>query len=123
MITGSVNAALEAIITIRAADASRTLHSFEAIIDTGFNGSLTLPEETVAELNLPWRSRAQVELADGTRVESDVYTCLIDWDGQPLNALVEVADTDPLVGMALMQGYELRVQVDDGGVVELTAGN
>lgn len=32
---------------------------------------------------------------------------------------VDEADSEPLVGMSLMEGYELMVQVFEGGRVEL----
>ena len=58
-------------------------------------------------------------LGDG-RVESfDVYAAMVIWDGRLLRVMVDAADTDPLVGMALMYGYELNVQIVDGGVVAL----
>ncbi len=38
----------------------------EAIIDTGFNGFLTLPPALVAALGLPWLCRQQGQLADGS---------------------------------------------------------
>ena len=41
------------------------------------------------------------------------------WDGEPRRVSVDEADTDPLVGMALMNGYELCIQVIDGGTVTL----
>jgi hypothetical protein len=33
------------------------------------------------------------------------------WDGKARRILVDEADTDPLVGMALLTGYELMMQV------------
>jgi hypothetical protein len=34
--------------------------------------------------------------------------------------LVDEADTDPLVGMALLNGYELKIEVRSRGKVEIT---
>jgi hypothetical protein len=39
---------------------------------------------------------------------------------QPVSVLIDEADTTPLVGMALMYGYELRLPVLDGAAFSLT---
>lgn len=41
------------------------------------------------------------------------------WDGQPNTIPDDEANSEPLLGMALMDGYELTVQVVDGGPVTL----
>jgi len=47
MIAGWVNAYYEAVIPIHLQDATGNIHEFEAILDTGFNGTLTLPSELI----------------------------------------------------------------------------
>jgi hypothetical protein len=34
---------------------------------------------------------------------------------------VDEADTDPLLGMTLLAGYELKIEVRSGGTVEIKA--
>ena len=41
------------------------------------------------------------------------------WDGRPRRIAVDEASTAPLVGMALLDGYELNVQVRNGGSVSI----
>ena len=89
----------------------------EAILDTGFNGSLTLPLAMIAGLGLRWRTRGLVTLANCTEDYCDIYVATVIWDGRPRNILVEAADTYPLVGMALLYGHDLHVQVVEGGRV------
>jgi hypothetical protein len=36
---------------------------------------------------------------------------------------VDEADAEPLVGMSLMEGYQLSIQVFEGGLVELRKVN
>ena len=43
MMTGVVNAALEASLRLSVEDTRGHVHQVEAILDTGFNGFLTLP--------------------------------------------------------------------------------
>jgi clan AA aspartic protease len=116
MITGIVNSRLEATIPL-------LIHGptgqqlIDWVIDTGFNGSLTLPLNVIARLGLVWRSRSTATLADGSVASFDIYEAIVTWDGAPRNVLVETADTDPLVGMGLLAGHELRVEVKLGGAV------
>ncbi|WP_199332369.1 MULTISPECIES: hypothetical protein [Fischerella] len=46
-----------------------------------------------------------------------VYEAVIVWDGQLLRIPIDEADSDPLVGMLLMEGYELTIQVVAGSTV------
>jgi len=41
------------------------------------------------------------------------------WDRKPRELLIDEADTEPLIGMKLMEGYELKVQVRPDGKVTL----
>ena len=117
MIIGVVNAHTEATIRllVRAADGRE--QEIEALLDTGFNGSLTLPPAVIASLGLQWRTRGLVMLANGTEDHCDIYAATVIWDGRLRNILVEAADTDPLVGMALLYGHDLHMQVIEGGSV------
>lgn len=59
-------------------------------------------------------------LADGSEAQFDIYAATIIWDGDLRNILIEAADTDPLVGMALLLGSEVNLQVVEAGRVEIT---
>ncbi len=56
-------------------------------------------------------------LADGSNSVFDIYEAAVTWDGRPRRIAVDEADCAPLVGMSLFYGYELTVQVVDGGSV------
>ncbi len=60
-------------------------------------------------------------LANGTEDQCDIYAATVIWDGTPRNILIEAADTDPLVGMALLYGHDVRMQVVEGGSVIIAA--
>jgi len=119
MMTGTVNVDLEPLLRLSIRDAGGQLQDVEVVIDTGFNGFLTLPPALIAGLGLPWLCRQQGQLADGSVLAFDVYVATVDWDGRPRNVEVDAADAQPLVGMALMQGSELRMQVVPGGAVTI----
>lgn len=119
MITGSVNAELEATIRLTVQGPGRQEQDIEAILDTGFNGSLTLPTSLISPLGLPWLAREQVLLGDGRIEQLDVYAATVVWDGEPLRVTADAADIAPLAGMALMYGYELNIRNVEGGAVTL----
>ena len=119
MMTGAVNTDLEALLRLTVRDGGGQPQVVEAVIDTGFNGFLTLPPALIAVLGLTWLCRQQGQLADGSIQTFDVYVATVDWDGQPRGVEVEAADAQPLIGMALMQGSDLRIQVAPGGPVTI----
>ncbi len=118
MITGVVRAR-EARIRLRIRGPRRRERAIEAVIDTGYTAWLTLPPALVAALDLPWHSVGRGVLADGSQCLFDVYEAAVIWDGRARRVLVGEADTDPLVGMALLSGHELKMDVRSRGKVTI----
>jgi predicted aspartyl protease len=121
MITGAVNASHEIVIRLPVRDAAGQARDVEVILDSGFDGALTLPPPLIATLGLTWRSRSSAILANGAVEQFDVYTATVIWDGTPRRILVQAIDTPPLLGMALLVNHDLRVRVQAGGAVEIEA--
>jgi clan AA aspartic protease len=119
MIIGIVNADFEPIVPLSICGSDGKVYTQEAIVDTGFNGWLSLPPDLIAELNLKWKRRGRAILGDGTECVFDVYEAVLVWDGNMMTIPIDEADSEPLVGMSLMEGYQLTVQVFEGGHVEL----
>jgi clan AA aspartic protease len=119
MIAGIVNADFEPIIPLSICGSDGKVYKQDAIVDTGFNGWLSLPPDLIAELNLKWKRRGRAILGDGTECIFDVYEAVLVWDRNMLTIPTDEADSEPLVGMSLMEGYQLTVQVFEGGHVEL----
>lgn len=119
MITGFVNVEFEPIIPLSIRRADGKVFTQAAIVDTGFNGWLSLPPGLITELNLRWKRRGRAILGDGSECVFNVYQAVVVWDGTLLTIPVDEADAEPLVGISLMEGYELKVQVFEGGHVEL----
>jgi clan AA aspartic protease len=121
MITGTVNARHEIVIRIAVRNAAGTEQEVEAILDTGFNGSLTLPPALIVSLGLTWVTRGSAILADGRTEQFDVYAADVIWDGVARHLLIPAIGTSSLLGMELLIGYELRAQVTSGGLVQIEA--
>ena len=119
MIIGTVDVGLNAIVSIAVVGRSGQRQTVEAVIDTGFNGYLTLPYRMVSLLEFLWVRSQSVILGDGNPQLCDVYDEEIVWNNQLRSIEIEAADTQPLIGMALMHSYDLRIEVVEGGAVSL----
>ena len=121
MIKGVVNDLCEATIslTLRAVDGEE--HDILAIIDTGFSGYLTLPAALIEQLNLSWYACVEVTLADGTTQLCDEYLGTVFWNEQARTVEIDAANTTPLVGMELLRGHRLSIDVIESGVITIEA--
>ncbi|PSB18173.1 clan AA aspartic protease [filamentous cyanobacterium CCP2] len=123
MITGFVNVEFEPIIPLSIRSADGKVLTQDAIVDTGFNGWLSLPPDLITQLNLTWKRRGRATLGGGSDCVFDVYEAVVIWDRTLIIIPVDEADSEPLIGMSLMEGYQLTIQVFEGGQVELRKVN
>lgn len=121
MITGIVNVAMAATVPLSVYDGSGRTHTIEAVIDTGYGGFLTLSPTRIASLGLSWIAQQQGSLANGSSQTFDVYAVTLLWDGAARQVRVVSTDAPPLIGMGLLQDYELRIQARVGGLVTIEA--
>jgi clan AA aspartic protease len=91
----------------------------ETLLDTGFNGFLSLPPSVVTPLSLPFRSYVRAHLADGSAVRLVVHAAVVIWDGVDRDVEVLVADRHPLIGTALLDGHEVTIRFADGDRVTI----
>ena len=104
MIQGRVNESYEATVKLNLFDATGEDQEIEAVIDTGYNGYLTLPTSLIEVMGLPWQGQNEVLLADGTSRVLDVYDGIVSWNGREHPIYVDAIDTETLVGMGLLRG-------------------
>ena len=122
MIEGAVNAAFEAVVILPLQGPDRQSLEVDAVVDTGFDDYLTLPTSVIRELGLTFRTTRRAILADGSAVELHVYNVTVIWDGIPRDTYAIAADNVPLLGMSLLDGHYLGVEVRDGGRVLIQPG-
>jgi clan AA aspartic protease len=118
MIGGVVNS-LEARIRLTLKGRRGRSKQIEALIDMGYTGWLTLPPEWAAELDLRCVSIGTGTLADGSSCMFRVSRGSVVWDRRPRELDIDEVEGTPLVGMALMEGYELKAQIWEDGKVTL----
>jgi clan AA aspartic protease len=121
MITGVVNVKGEAILRVVVSDLATQRIVIDAVIDTGYNGFLTLPSSTIVALGLRWRGSEDVILGDGSVHKFDAYAGRIIWDGEYRIVKIHESNTDSLLGVGMLYGYELCIETIDGGMVKIKA--
>lgn len=119
MIVGAMNSQREAIVRLVVVGPDGQESQIEAVLDTGYTGSLTLPSALVTALRLPFRGRGSALLGDGSDSEFYIHEATVTWAGERRLTAIDVAETDPLLGIGLLLGNELTVQVIAGGPVAL----
>ena len=75
----------------------------------------------VGELDLPFATSGEANLADGSSVSFDTHMATVDWDGRARHVEADAAETTPLVGMRLLAGHDLHVEVENGERVVVEA--
>lgn len=113
---GHVRADGQAWVRISVVGGSGANEEIDALLDTGFNGALALSSGQIAALGLNRRSKTRVVLASGERRHVPIYRATVQFGTKKQTVLVPEAG-EPLVGMALLWGYDLHVQCADGGDV------
>lgn len=119
MISGTVNSHWEARLPLVLVGRNGQTQNVEAVVDTGFNGFLTLPPDLIEAMALQRLGRGRAILADGSESIFDIFAATVLWDGARRNVEADAAETDALIGMALLEGYSLQVEVVSGGSVTI----
>jgi clan AA aspartic protease len=120
MIRGAFNANREAIVSIAVLDFEGRDARVETVIDTGFDGYLTLPDATIRSLGLTYLGKARARLADGSFSIVRKFEATTLWDDVEREVVVLEADTSPLLGIAMLHGHAVLLNVVDGGDVMIS---
>ena len=115
MIQGTVNSAYEAVVTITLQGPDGRTQDVEAVVDTGYNGFLTLPPALVTSLGLPFANTGRVFLANDDEVRFNVHYVTVLWDGTPIHIQAAAIGSTPLIGMLLLDNHNLDIDIHPGG--------
>lgn len=119
MIFGHINQDRELVAPVRVLDANDHVHRYEAILDTGFDGALSLPRHLIQELGLPPTEPIEMVLATGRQVQVNAYAGTVLWRGERRHVRILEAEGSPLIGIALMWGGLLTAEITDNGAVTI----
>jgi predicted aspartyl protease len=105
MIAGRLSSSGLPVVTIRLAGIE-----LDAIIDTGFDGMLQLPEPLRLPLDPPVHSQVNYLLGVGQRVTALTYKVAVEFDGVEIEAETVFADPgEVLIGSELLTDYCLTI--------------
>jgi clan AA aspartic protease len=121
LITGTVNANQEAIIRLEVRGPRGAMREIDVVLDTGFNGFVTLPHAVIAALGLPRLGRGRAILANGSEVVFDIHEATVMWDGDPRAVEADATAGMALLGMSMLAGHALWLHAVDGGRVTIQA--
>ena len=93
--------------------------AMEFVVDTGFEGALTLPIAAVKAMNLPFFQPLSANLANDDTIPVDTYVATIIWEGIELDVLIIATGKRPLLGTALLHDKRLYVDFEEDGVVQI----
>jgi clan AA aspartic protease len=110
MIQGRVNPRGEPVVHISLISSTNRSRSYTAVIDTGFNGTLSLSESLIRRLGWRWIGHESYEIATGDVVREKVFVGLVRWM-QRIREVDVVAShaRDILIGTRLLQGNRLFI--------------
>ena len=85
-------------------------HEWPAIIDTGFNGGLELPEACRDAVEPQFLGRIVSVLAGGMKIEEDAYRVEFPFDGDAVESEATFVDSEAiLIGTALLASHQLAI--------------
>ncbi len=109
----------EAIVLLPIFDDAGNPRNVEVVIDTGFTGTLSLPLHLVRNLGLKPKGKTQIFTA-GERPEwVTVYTASVIWQEAQHDVDVYELTGSPLIGIDMLDGSLLTIEVRRGGLVEI----
>jgi clan AA aspartic protease len=120
MIEGQVSPFLAAYVKLAVYRKDGRTMKIQALIDTGYDGFLALPLPIIETLELDWDRNVNATLADGTSASFGVYRGDVDWDGERITVYIDAAVPMPMIGMGMMQGYDIHIRNQVGGPVRMT---
>ena len=112
MLQGWLREDEQAVVELGVACRDGSIRTVPAVIDTGFNGQVSLARRVVDELDPPltYEGTVEAELANGAVVEEEVYSGTIRFDGEELTAEIVITDAeDTLIGTGLLTGKVLQM--------------
>ena len=118
MLTGRVSRELQAWVSVEILARDGQGHPVEFVLDTGFEGDLTLPPSIIRQLELSPAGHQNVLLANGSVDTLQLFAGVALWHGRRRGVEIIESGSEPLLGMGLLLGSRVTLDVRyDGAVV------
>ena len=118
MIRGKVNQRGQARVAVEMRGRSGQFQPVEVILDTGFTGDILLPPDIIQNLEVGKSIEIDARLASGQEILLPSWRGTALWHDKPYAIVIAQSDGEPLLGMNLLQGSRVTIDVRiDGDVV------
>jgi predicted aspartyl protease len=121
MIRGTVNAKHEGTLQLRVRGPVGIELAIDFVIDTGLSAPVTLSTTDISTLGLTRISTSYAVLADGSVSHFGVFAAEVFWAGAWRPVLVSGMGGEALIGMGILAGHSLLMEIKPGGNVEISA--
>ena len=119
MIRGRVNSNWEAWTAVELLDKEGLFRAIDVVLDTGFTGDLLLTSDVIEQLEVSEAVEAEAILDDGQDVMLSSWRGRALWHDGPVSVLILEADGDPLLGINLLRGSRVTLDVLVAGDVTI----
>ena len=119
MISGTVWPNRRAIVAVELLGADGQFRSFNFVLDTGFDGDLSLPAQTLQGLDATPAGDYAAELADGSHIMAPAWSATALWEGAPRTILIAESAGEPLLGMDLLWQSRITLEARAYGPVNI----
>lgn len=110
---------LEPLLPLRLRGPEGKLIDINAVIDTGYTGSLTITQALADDLELARRSGGKAILADGSSREFDTYKVEVQWGDSWKPIIASALGDESLIGMSLLLGTKMTIEITSAGRLEI----
>ena len=110
MIRGEVRPNRRAMVAVELLAADGQFQSFNFILDTGFDGDLSLPTQILQGLDVAAEGERIIELADGSRTTTYEWSGTVRWDDARRPVMIMESAGEPLLGMELL--WQSRITLE-----------
>ncbi len=119
MVSGQITQTWQARISVDLLGRDGLFQATEFVLDTGFAGDLLLPSDMLRQLRLLPGAEVVGALADGQEIRLNSWRGVARWHGHLRNILILEAEGEPLLGMNLLRGSRVTLEVTRGGSVTI----
>ena len=91
----------------------------DAVVDTGFTESLLVPREIIEECGFEYAEDIDFLMGNGVSDLLPAFRGTMVWHGGEIDLFVVASEAGPLLGMRLLEGSRLSMDVLDGGSVTI----
>ncbi|MDE2778156.1 MAG: clan AA aspartic protease [Chloroflexota bacterium] len=119
MFNGMISPRLEPVVNLNVIGTNGRTRRVELVLDSGFDGDLSLPSSTIQELGLQLLDNYETTLANGERAQFAGYEGQVEWHGRRRNMLVLETVSESLLGMNLLWRNRITMDVVANGPVTI----